>query len=279
MKLAFSTNAYTKHSLIDALRGIRKAGFQGVELLADAPHAYPEEIDEPFTQQIREELDRLGLAVSNVNANCTFGYWRHAPPEPYFEPSIISPVSAYRADRIRLVKKTLDFAAAVGATCLSMTSGRCLGPIHPELAGQLFIEGMKPILDHADTVGVNVGIECEPGLFVEWASELRGWIDRINHPRLGANLDIGHSVVLGEGIPQPIEMLAKRIWNMHVEDLPGQKHYHMIPGTGTFDWPTLMSRLKKIGYDRYLTVELYTQTEHPQEAAEQSFEFLSRLVK
>jgi len=279
MKLAFSTNAYTKHDLFAALRGIRDAGFTGVEILADVPHAYPDSIDEVFIQRVRRELDTLGLTVSNVNANCTFGYWRHAPPEPYFEPSIISPDPTYRADRIRLVKRTLDFAAGVGATCLSMTSGRCLGPIDPTRAGELFVEGMKPILDHADHVGVNVGIECEPGLFVEFATELSGWIEAINHPRLGANLDIGHSVVLGEGIKAPVKALKNRIWNMHVEDLPGLKHYHMVPGTGTFDWQTLKSSLKLIGYERFLTVELYTQTERPQEAAVQSFAFLSRLFE
>ena len=42
MKLAFSTNAYTRFPLIEALRGIKAAGFAGVEILADAPHAYPD---------------------------------------------------------------------------------------------------------------------------------------------------------------------------------------------------------------------------------------------
>ena len=45
MKLAFSTNAYTRFSLVDALRGIKGAGFSGVEILADTPHAYPDHID------------------------------------------------------------------------------------------------------------------------------------------------------------------------------------------------------------------------------------------
>ena len=45
MKLAFSTNAFTRFSLIDALRGIREAGFEAAEILADVPHAYPEAID------------------------------------------------------------------------------------------------------------------------------------------------------------------------------------------------------------------------------------------
>ena len=41
MRLAFSTNAYTRFSLGEAMRGIREAGFLGVEVLADEPHAYP----------------------------------------------------------------------------------------------------------------------------------------------------------------------------------------------------------------------------------------------
>jgi fructoselysine 3-epimerase len=64
---------------------------------------------------------------------------------------------------------------------------------------------------------------------------------------------------------------------LHVEDLPGRKHYHMIPGEGTFDWPTLKSALTDIGYDRFLTVELYTHTERPQEAADKSYQFLSQI--
>src|SRR6478609_2143300 len=100
MKLAFSTNAYTRYSLIDALRGIRAAGFDGAEVLADVPHAYPGTVE---AASLRRELDRLNLAVSNVNANCTFGYWKDAPPEPYFEPSLISPNSKHRQDRVALI--------------------------------------------------------------------------------------------------------------------------------------------------------------------------------
>ena len=112
-------------------------------------------------------------------------------------------------------------------------------------------------------------------MFLEYVAELREWIDRLGSPRFGANLDIGHSVVIGESIPEVIEMLQGRIWNLHVEDLPGRKHYHMIPGEGTFDWATLAAALEEIGYDRFLTVELYTHTAQPQEAAEKSYRFLS----
>ena len=103
------------------------------------------------------------------------------------------------------------------------------------------------------------------------------WIGRLNHRRFGANLDIGHSQVLGEDIPECVRLLGKRIWNLHVEDIPGRKHYHMIPGQGTLDWPGLKRALLEIGYARFLTVELYTHWQNPQEAAEQSYQFLSRI--
>jgi protein FrlC len=277
MKLAFSTNAYTRFSLVDALRGIRRAGFEGVEILADLPHAYPPTIDAALTDAVRRTLDETGLVVSNVNCNCSFGYWKDAPPEPYFEPSLISPTPKHRADRTAMILKTLDFARDVGARNVSITSGRCIGGMPPDKAAAQFAESIKPVLDHADSVGVDVGIECEPGLFLEYVAELREWIDKLGHPRFGANLDIGHSVVIGEQIDEAVAAIAGRIWNLHVEDLPGRKHYHMIPGEGTLDWATLKRSLGQIGYDRFLTVELYTHTADPQDAADKSYQFLSRM--
>jgi sugar phosphate isomerase/epimerase len=276
MKLAFSTNAYTRFTLLEALRGIKRAGFSGVEILADVPHAYPDAITQPRISYVVQELETLELAVSNVNVNCSFGYWKDAPPEAYFEPGLISPNPMHRADRTRLILKAIDFAKAIGAENVSITSGRMLGGMPPDRAAAQFAESIKPILDHAETVGVNVGIECEPGLFLEYVSELREWIDRLNHPRFGANLDIGHCQVIGESIPEAVRLLGDRIWNLHVEDIPGRKHYHVIPGEGTLDWNALRDALEGIRYGRYLTVELYTHAADPQTAAEKSFEFLSQ---
>ena len=274
MKLAFSTNAYTRFSLIEALRGIKSAGYDGAEILADKPHAYPADLEIDDVKTIRDELDRIGLTVSNVNANCSFGYWQDAPPEPYFEPSLISPNPKHREDRANLIYSAIQFAHDVGAANISITSGRCLGGMPPDRAARQFAESIKPILDRADALSVNVGIECEPGLFLEYVAELREWIDRLRHPRFGANLDIGHSQVIGESIPEVVKMLEGRIWNLHVEDIPGRKHYHMIPGEGSLDWAALRRALDEIRYDRFLTVELYTHTQDPQLAAEKSIAFL-----
>jgi len=276
MKLAFSTNAYTRFPLVDALRGIKAAGFGGVEILADVPHAYPPQITDQLTSDVCRTLQELSLQVSNVNCNCSFGYWKDAPPEAYFEPSLISPNPKHRADRAAMILRALQFARDVGAANISITSGRMLGGMPPGPAAEQFAKSIRPILDRADQLGIDVGIECEPGLFLEYVDELCDWIARLGHPRLGANLDVGHSQVIGESVPESVEKLRRRLWNLHVEDIPRRKHYHMIPGEGTMDWSGLRGALQSIDYRRFLTVELYTHTEDPQAAAVKSYRFLSR---
>jgi len=274
MKLAFSTNAFSRHTLEAALDTIAAAGYSGVEILADKPHWYPGRFDPKEAEAIRNRLARLNLKVSNINANCTFGYWQNPPPEPFFEPSLISPVPHLRSDRATMIHNTLQFAHAIGAENISITSGKALPTVPPDAAMTLLKESLKPILEAAEKFGVRVGIECEPMLFIEWATELRALIDEMQSPMLGANLDIGHSVVLGEDIPATVKLLGDRIWNCHIEDIPGRKHYHLIPGEGTLNWPALHDALAAINYQRFLTVELYTYPDRPREAAEKSIAYL-----
>jgi sugar phosphate isomerase/epimerase len=279
VKLAFSTNAYTRFPLVDAIRDIAAAGYTGVEILADVPHAYPDSIDASLTRAVRDVLRETKLEVSNINCNCTFGYWKDAPPEPYFEPSLISPNPKHREDRARMILKSLEFAREIGARNISITSGRCLPGMPPDWAAVEFCKGIAPILERANALGIDVGIECEPGLYIEYVAELCEWIERLGSPRLGANLDIGHSIVIGESIREVVHRLGGRIWNMHVEDLPGRKHYHMIPGEGSLNWPELWHACRATNYDRFATVELYTQTHDPHGAARKSFEFLKASVE
>ena len=79
-----------------------------------------------------------------------------------------------------------------------------------------------------------------------------------------------------------LQLLKGRIWNCHIEDLPAgvggkPKHYHTIPGQGVMDWAGLKDALVSAKYDRFLTVELYTYPDRPQEAAVESLNYLSSI--
>ncbi len=273
IRLAFSTNAYTSMSVDDAVGDIAAAGYQGVELLADKPHLWPPTFTQGDAERLRGRLDGLGLGLSNVNANCTFGYFRDPPPEPFFEPSLVSPDPRMRADRLAYIELTLQIASWLGAANISITSGRLLIP--PDRAWGVLTENLLRVCDRAEQAGgIRVGIETEPGLFIETSAELAELISRVGSPLLGANLDLGHAHVGGETAAEAVGRLTDRIWNVHVEDLPGRKHYHLVPGEGDYDFKAARRALVEGGYDRYATVELYTCADRPGQAARQALPVL-----
>lgn len=273
LKLAYSTNGFTRYSLLTAIARIGGLGYDGVEILADKPHWYPQRPGAEVAPIVRA-LERAGLAAANINANCTFGFWSNPPPEPFFEPSLISPNRQLRRARIAMIIHTLEFARAVGGRNISITSGKALPEMPPHRARATLLESLKPVLEKAEKLGVNVGLECEPLLLIEWASELRQLIDEVGSARLGANLDLGHCIVIGERPQAAIKLLEGKIWNCHIEDLAGRKHYHLIPGEGTVNFSAIAEALRRVRYDRFATVELYTCTARPGDAARRSIDFL-----
>ena len=72
MKLAFSTNAFKRTTLEDAIAVIARLGYTGVEIMADVPHAYPPDMPAARIAALRAQLATLNLAVSNVNAFTLF---------------------------------------------------------------------------------------------------------------------------------------------------------------------------------------------------------------
>jgi len=276
-RFAFSTNAYTRFGLGVALARIRKIGFRAVEILADKPHAYAAELAPRKISALARRLKRLGLGVSTVNANTACGFFKDAPPEPFFEPSFVSPRPEWRRFRIDYTRKAIDLAAATGAAAVTVTTGRMLGPVGPQRAKDLLLLALEAVLLHAERAGgVRVGIEYEPGLCVERADELAALIDRVGHPLLGANLDLGHALVAGDDVSGAVKLLGKRTWSVHLEDLPGLKHYHLPPGEGNFPFREAKKALESVGYAGPLTWEIYTASADPDAAARKALRFSRR---
>ncbi|HHO59131.1 MAG TPA: sugar phosphate isomerase/epimerase [Thiotrichales bacterium] len=278
MKLAYSTNAYTRTDLQSALCNIAELGFAGAEILCDTPHWLSHQVSEAEIDTIKQLLNETGLAVSNLNANTANGYFKPLPPENVFEPSLSSRHKAWREWRIDYSINTLQLANSLGARCISVTSGQPGSGGSPDEGLVIFIESLKVICETAEKLGIRVGVEYEPGLLVENAAELREVIDRVDAPCLGANFDIGHSFLCGESAQSAVSLLAGRIWNVHVEDIRGGKHYHLVPGEGDLPFEDYFQALRNAGYDNYLTVELYTCSHQPEAAGRRSLDYLTPLL-
>jgi sugar phosphate isomerase/epimerase len=278
MKLSFSTNAFVRYSLCEAIEQIGASGYRGVELLADTPHLFADKVTPADLEDVAQTLTRTGLEVANINANTAVGYYGREFWEPLFEPSLAHPDPALRQWRVDYTKKCVDFAHFLGCPCVSVTSGKLVPGTAPSASLAFLYASIGQVAAYAEARSVRVGIEYEPGLLVERYEELAELLDRIGSSYVGANLDLGHSHVLGECPEKVIRGLSESIFHIHVEDISRGKHYHLIPGEGDVDFSGLFRLLRKHGYNGFITVELYTYPHQPEVAAQQALRYLQPLL-
>lgn len=280
MRFAFSTNAYIFFPLTEAIRHIKNCGYEGVEILADVPHAFPKGLSPRNVIEIGKTLEQTGLFVSNINANTARGFLQTSLSawETAIVPSLCNRDNEMRKKRIQYTKECIDLAVEWGSPCISLTSGRCLPGNPPGKAYLNFIQSLDEILDYSIKKGVCVGIEYEPGQLIESAGEVEKLLIDLPCPSLGVNFDIGHARVMGDSPEVTIKHFSHRIWNIHLEDIRGRKHYHLIPGEGDINFREIFDVLTTTGYRRFITIELYTYPDDPDDAARRALIFLEGLL-
>jgi len=254
--LAFSTNAFKKNTLEEAIEAIARIGYGGVELMADVPHALPRDMDQQRIARVRERLKQLGLTVSNVNAFTLF-----ACGDTY-HPTWIEDDESKRRMRIEHTVKSIELAKQFGAKTISLQPG---GPligttIIRELAGERFAEGLRQVIPSARAAGITLGIEPEPGLFIESSAEYVEFKTKYfnGEPTVKMNCDIGHLFCVGDDPVEVIRGMPEQIAHVHLEDIGENRvHQHLTPGKGAIDFPRIFAALGDVKYGGRVTVELY----------------------
>jgi len=277
MQFAFSTNAYLKFPFAEAARRLAAIGYTGIEIMADVPHAWPACLLEEQKEGIRQALAEHKLAISNVNA-----FMMNAisdPRQQYWHPSWIEPDRHYRRIRIDHTIRSLTPARELGAPCITTEPG---GPVEPgaswSAALKLFVEGLQPVAEHAEKQGVLLLIEPEPGLLIETADQFLELMQHVDSPAIGLNFDIGHFYCVKDDPAPTVHRLAPYIRHFHLEDIAATRvHHHLIPGEGAIDFPAVFQAIRQIGYDGWITVELYPYVDNPDDAARTALERLQAL--
>ncbi len=279
MKLAYSANAYMRFSMDEAIRRVAGLGYEGIELMFDTPHAWPEDTTPADLNTITATLDAHGLAISNVNAFMMNKI--NDPRQPYWHPSWIEPDRAYRQIRIDHTIRSLTQAKRLGVKHISTEPG---GPIgsedQREEAMDTFVEMLMPVLEHAESEGVKLLIEPEPGLLIENVAQFLDLRERIDSPAMGLNFDVGHFYCVSEPLAEAVERLAPHIDHVHVEDIAATRvHHHLVPGDGAIDFAEVFDALRRVGYGGWVTVELYPFVDDPDTAGRRARERLREFVE
>src|SRR5262245_35819324 len=167
IRLAFSTNAFKKSTLDEAIDTIAKIGYSGVEVMADVPHALPAKLDAKQISEIKRRIEGGGQNCSNINAFTLF-----ACGDTY-HPTWIEEDPALRVTRVEHTIRSVELAAELGAKSVSLQPG---GPLigttlTEDEAAKRYADGLSRVLPHAKSLNVTLAIEPEPGLFIQSAAE------------------------------------------------------------------------------------------------------------
>ncbi|MEW6221673.1 MAG: sugar phosphate isomerase/epimerase family protein [Thermodesulfobacteriota bacterium] len=270
MRLAFSTNAFRRYTLAEAIRGLAGLGYQGVEIMADVPHAFPPDLSLAARRDLARLLADCGLAVANINA-----FMLHALGDTY-HPSWIDPDPARRRLRIEHTRACLQLAADLGAATISTEPGGPSGALPEAAALDLFREGLLELAADARRLGVRILIEPEPGLVIETSAQYQAFVQDLDPAVFGLNFDLGHFFCVGEDPATLVRSFGDQLAHVHLEDIAAdRRHHHLAPGAGAIDLAGVLDALREVGYAGFVTVELYPYEERPLAVAAEALAFLS----
>ncbi len=269
MKLAFSSNAFTRFKLIEAIEVLAKIGYSGVEIMCDVPHAYPPHLSEENVQEIDDALKNHKMEISNLNAFplVAIGTIHH--------PSWLERDESERQKRVQHTSNCVQLAKQLGAKNISTEPGGPMEELTPSAALNRFIHGLNQVAEEAIKNKVKVLIEPEPGLLIETSDEFLNLIGELDTEAFGLNFDIGHFFCVREAPVELIYRLKDYIGHFHLEDIAEtRKHFHMVPGDGAIDFVPIFEAIQAIEYDGFVTVELYPHQENAVEVAKRAFDFV-----
>ncbi len=276
MKKGISIWAFAESSLENCFRLAKKYGFDGIELAMDetgelTPETAPEQIE-----KIRRMAEQYQLKLYSL---ATGLYWKYP---------LTSGVPAIAEKAAYLLNRQIDIAAQLGCDTILVVPGTVTGsqdgdgPAVPyDAAYERAFTAVSAASAFAKQKKVRIGLENVWNKFLLSPLELRGFIDQIGSPWIGAYFDVGN--VVRDGYPEQwISILGKRIFKVHWKD------YRRSDGTiagftellcGDVDYPAVMQALKHCGYDDWVTAEVTPHPDDPEAALRNASQAMDSILK
>ena len=243
--------------------------------MCDVPHLYPPLLSKQRLSRLNNLMEKQHLKVSNLNAFTLFAV------NDVYHPSWIETDKDSTDIRLMHTINCLRAARLLNAKNISTEGG---GP-QTAVAGErrelvkLFTKNIDEAVKIAEAERVRILVEPEPGLIIENSSEITEFLKSFDSKSIGINCDLGHFFCVGENPAEVVYRLADYIGHFHLADISSDRvHNHLLPGTGSINFKDIFDATRSVGYQGFITVELYTYENNPIEAAHRAYEYLQRFI-
>ncbi|MEG2287472.1 MAG: TIM barrel protein [Ruthenibacterium sp.] len=272
MKIALFTAAFSNYPIERAFEAAAKYGYDGIEIGGFRPHAYAPDLMAGGAKKIRSLSQQYHLPIVS-----------YAPENTGSPHSLVFQDDAMNDESLAYFKLTLDAAKEIGSEYCMLACNHPGYGRNKETVKKRFIENMRVLADYAEKIEQTIILEpVTPfeGTIITTSDDVRWALDQVNSPRFKCMLDLACPLTCGEPICSYFEKMGSDMRHIHFIDCVSTSEDHLIPGDGEMDFPRIVSYLKEVGYDGYLSLELFSRyANEPDFAAQRGYQAIRALLE
>ncbi|HID55612.1 TPA: sugar phosphate isomerase/epimerase [Candidatus Poribacteria bacterium] len=270
MKYSICNEMFEGWKLGDVFKFAAELGYHGVEL---APFTFCEsafDLSKAERDRIRSEAEKAGVEVVGL-------HWLLVSPKGLH---INHPRKEIRERTKEYLKELVRLCADLSGRVLVFGSPKqrdVLEPLTFDQAWRYAVETFAECAELARERGVILCIEpLHSGQtnFINLPDEAAKMVEEIDNPGFRLILDVYSMSTEELDIPDEIRKHARYLAHFHANDK--NRRY---PGSGEVDYKPIIAALKDVGYDGYLSVEVFEFDPSPQFIAREGIKYLKEMVE
>ena len=222
-----------KGSVMEKMKAVREAGFEGVE-----PNGGMDQ------DEVVKAMEMAGLKAASV---CCHTHWARPLSDPNPEARKVG---------LEGLQLSLRDAKRYGAGSVLLVPGVARNGVTYQQCWERSIAEIRKVIPLAEELGVVIAIENVWNDFITKEDEALRYLEAINSPMVKWHFDIGNIIWYGDPIDW-IKKLGKRISRLHIKeysrDLAMKKGRGAGFGAkfleGANNWKGVMAALDEVGYE------------------------------
>jgi sugar phosphate isomerase/epimerase len=269
-RFAICNETWGDLTFAETCRRIAAAGYDGVEI---APFTLAKEFGKPADQLTGSERQQIRQAAETVGLQVVGLHWLLVPPPEGLH--LTGGEDTVRQRTAVYLQGLADLCADLGGTILVLGSPkqRSLTPDISEAVGSArFLETIRPCLETSERRGVTLCLEPlgpDETNFMNTLAAARKLIDAASSPACRTIFDVKAAATEDIPFARLIADHADIIAHVHANDVNRRG-----PGFGDTDFVPIFTALGQIGYDNWVSVEVFDYTPDPDTIARVSRETL-----
>lgn len=265
-RYAMCNEAFEAQLFGSVCRNLRGFGYEGIEIAPATLAAHPLDVDSARRRELREIMASEGISFVGL-------HFILVGPTPLH---ITTPDRELREKSWQYVRHLIDLCADLGSGGVvvfgSPKQRSATGGMSASEARRHFVDGLADLAPQAGERGVTLLVEACPlssTNVIHTLAEAVEVIEEIGSPAVRTMFDVHNATDETEAHNKLVARHRDLIRHIHVNERDGG-----VPGTGDYDFAALFRALHGLGYNGWLSLEMFDFKTDPIAIAKNSIGYL-----